>query len=145
MAPIYSDLYDQRFLDAFPPRRLILDEHRTAMLEELGKIIHELCYDNLVYTSYADAEDERKIECDGFIHDRLLRAQKRWDHPLRFGRLARSSRDKGDPRFMTRDEVLFRLIYPFWNRVGGSFEVDFAEVGHLGEYLRLLKEKDQFD
>ena len=44
---------------------------------------------------------------------------------------------------MTAEELSVNIMYPFWSRMGGSFETDFAKNGSLKKCLLLLSSRLQ--
>ena len=42
---------------------------------------------------------------------------------------------------LTAEQIAVLILYPFWKRMGGSFETDFAESGKLKQYLHELVKK----
>ena len=44
---------------------------------------------------------------------------------------------------MTAEELAVNIMYPFWSRMGGSFETDFAKNGNLKKCLLLLSSRLQ--
>ena len=42
---------------------------------------------------------------------------------------------------LTAEQCAMLIIYPFWSRMGGSFEKDFQESGELKKWLIALKNK----
>lgn len=42
---------------------------------------------------------------------------------------------------MTNEELAVTIMYPFWGRMGGSFEKDFAKSGQLKTGLLLLADR----
>ena len=42
---------------------------------------------------------------------------------------------------LTAEQCAILIIYPFWSRMGGSFEKDFQESGELKKWLIALKNK----
>ncbi|MBE6046130.1 MAG: hypothetical protein E7221_05445 [Clostridiales bacterium] len=114
----YSDLYQQKFLDAFPPEMISeLSENQKRCLRELKELVMTI-----------SLEETR-------------------DKPKRFQNIAQKLRDEHPdewryeiaPEELQTEEVLFLIVYPFWSRMGGSFENRFALDGRLGKYLRILK------
>ncbi len=149
--PQYSELYQQKFLDAFPPRALQgLSKEQQSLLSELNGLISDLTYEALAYRLYTDPdidpEKREKLADEPALH----KAMKRWDKPFLFEDVVKKLRnehpDRGfyeiDPETLQSDEVLFLTIYPFWNRVHECFFEEFALDGSLGKYLRLLKKLD---
>ena len=43
---------------------------------------------------------------------------------------------------LTAEQCAILIIYPFWSRMGGSFEKDFQESGELRKWLIALKNKN---
>jgi len=67
---------------------------------------------------------------------------------IHIGRLIRESRDKifmarllNDYSRFSEEELAAWIVYPFWSRMGGSFEIDSAEGGELGALLLELQKK----
>lgn len=48
---------------------------------------------------------------------------------------------KSDPMSLSADKIAVLIIYPFWSRMGGSFETTFLDDGRLKKYLLALKKK----
>lgn len=46
-----------------------------------------------------------------------------------------------DPKKLCAEQIAVLIMYPFWSRMDGSFEVAFAKDGRLGKYLQILHEK----
>lgn len=42
---------------------------------------------------------------------------------------------------LNAEQCAVLLMYPFWSRMGGSFEISFQEDGRLKKYILALKEK----
>ena len=42
---------------------------------------------------------------------------------------------------LNAEQLAHLIIYPFWNRTGGSWEIEFLESGRLKKYLLELKKK----
>ena len=42
---------------------------------------------------------------------------------------------------LNAEQCAVKLMYPFWSRMGGSFEIEFQESGNLKKYLLALKNK----
>lgn len=42
---------------------------------------------------------------------------------------------------LSAEQCAVSLMYPFWSRMGGSFEIEFQENGGLKKYLLALKKK----
>lgn len=48
---------------------------------------------------------------------------------------------KLDPMSLSADKIAKLLMYPFWSRMGGSYEINFLKSGNLKKYLLALKKK----
>jgi len=46
-----------------------------------------------------------------------------------------------DVESLSAEQVAVLILYPFWSRIGGNFEIEFAQDGRLGMYLRTLKKQ----
>lgn len=46
-----------------------------------------------------------------------------------------------DVESLSAEQIAVLILYPFWSRMGGNFEEEFAKDGRLGRYLCLLKKK----
>lgn len=57
--------------------------------------------------------------------------------PVNFSQCFRTSREK-TPAEMTEEELAVRIMYPFWSRMGGSFEQAFYASGELRIFLQHL-------
>lgn len=42
---------------------------------------------------------------------------------------------------LNAEQIAMMILYPFWSRMGGSFEIDFLESGDLKKYLLELKKR----
>lgn len=53
--------------------------------------------------------------------------------------------DKGkysvDRSTLSAEQLAVLIMYPFWSRMGGSFEKDFLDSGMLKQYLLALKDR----
>lgn len=45
------------------------------------------------------------------------------------------------PENLTAEQIAVLIMYPFWSRMGGSFETIFLDDGRLKKYLLALKRK----
>ena len=45
------------------------------------------------------------------------------------------------PESLTAEQIAVLIMYPFWSRMGGSFETTFLDDGRLKKYLLALKKK----
>lgn len=45
------------------------------------------------------------------------------------------------PELLTAEQIAVLIMYPFWSRMGGSFETTFLDDGRLKKYLLALKKK----
>lgn len=147
-SPRYSELYSQRFLDAFPPMPMEkLNTHRKLVLKELKKIADDITLEAGILDLFSD-KSEDEIEKVG-IKEEMSQARKRWGEKSGFSECAEKLRllsgTEGwysiEPDQLSVDDVAVLVLYPFWSRMGGSFEEQFALDGRLGKYLRILKEK----
>lgn len=50
-----------------------------------------------------------------------------------------------EPELLTAEQIAVLIMYPFWSRMGGSFEISFLESGRLKKYLSALKKKHSED
>lgn len=50
---------------------------------------------------------------------------------------------KIDVKTLNAQQIAVLILYPFWNRMGGSWEIEFLESGMLKRYLFELKAKSQ--
>lgn len=48
---------------------------------------------------------------------------------------------KTPPEDMTAEQLAARIIYWFWRRICPNVEIEMAQNGKMGKYLKLLKEK----
>ncbi len=48
-----------------------------------------------------------------------------------------------DIKSLNAEQIAVLILYPFWNRMGGSWEIDFLDSGRLKKYLLELKEKSE--
>ena len=46
-----------------------------------------------------------------------------------------------DPELLTGEQIAVLIMYPFWSRMGGSFETQFLDDGRLLKYIKALKKK----
>ena len=46
-----------------------------------------------------------------------------------------------EPELLTAEQIAVLIMYPFWSRMGGSFETTFLDDGRLKKYLLALKKK----
>ncbi len=46
-----------------------------------------------------------------------------------------------DPEKLTADQIAVLIMYPFWSRMGGSWEEVFLDRGYLKKYILILKDK----
>ena len=42
---------------------------------------------------------------------------------------------------LTADQLAVGMMFPFWSRMGGSFEDEFAESGRLRQFIMALYNK----
>lgn len=65
------------------------------------------------------------------------------DGQNRFTNIWRTMEDhyEQDPETLSVEQIAVLILYPFWSRMGGSFEEEFAEDGRLGKYLLALQKK----
>ena len=56
---------------------------------------------------------------------------------------ADGSRYDVDVKTLCAEQIAVLILYPFWNRMGGSWEIDFLDSGLLKQYLLALKEKSE--
>lgn len=99
-------------------------------------------------------------EVQFFIHDHMIETKPNiylgysyWTHYkiLREGSLTKiwqtipKGKNKGhyetDPELLTAEQIAVLIMYPFWSRMGGSFETTFLDNGRLKKYLLALKKK----
>lgn len=75
-------------------------------------------------------------------YDGLLREQKTFKKILNL-QIGSSitSLYKLDPMSLSADKIAILILYPFWSRMGGSFETTFLDDGRLRKYLLALKKK----
>ena len=52
-----------------------------------------------------------------------------------------SGRYEIDPENLSAEQIAVLVMYPFWSRMGGSFETTFLDDGRLKKYLLALKKK----
>ena len=45
------------------------------------------------------------------------------------------------PEHLSAEQIAVLIMYPFWSRMGGSFETNFLDDGRLKKYLLALKKK----
>ncbi|MBQ2704995.1 MAG: hypothetical protein IJF58_05550 [Clostridia bacterium] len=48
-----------------------------------------------------------------------------------------------DVKYLSAEQIAVLILYPFWSRMGGSWEIDFLDSGRLKQYLIELKEKSE--
>ena len=154
--PKFSELYQQKYLDAFPPHPLSeLDETQEKLLWELSILVNDISLEsNTLKFGVPDIEDgdlEKYNEAIEYLKIAAEKGQARWgdwDIEDCVNELHEIERETGKNGYSIEAEKLtlkcavFLLLYPFWSRMDGSFEKDFALDGRLGKYLRILKEKD---
>ena len=46
-----------------------------------------------------------------------------------------------EPEHLSAEQIAVLIMYPFWSRMGGSFETTFLDDGRLRKYLLALKKK----
>lgn len=51
------------------------------------------------------------------------------------------SRYSVDVELLSCEQIAILIIYPFWSRMGGSFETRFLDDGRLLKYMKALKKK----
>ena len=68
------------------------------------------------------------------------RARKHLSKAKQLGEITRSARDL-DLEEMSAEQCAVWLMYPFWERMGGSFEKEFHKSGNLKKGLSALKRK----
>lgn len=95
-----------------------------------------------------------------FIYEHMIEAEPNlylgysyWTHYkiLREGSLAKiwktipNGKNGGhyemEPELLTAEQIAVLIMYPFWSRMGGSFETTFLDDGRLKKYLLALKKK----
>lgn len=114
----YSDLYQQKYLDAFPPRAMTeLSETQQSLLRELKELVLTISLKETKNDPYRFQDISARLRNEN---------SGRWYYEI-------------DPEELQTEEVLFLIVYPFWSRMGGSHEEQFALNGRLGKYLRILK------
>lgn len=78
-----------------------------------------------------------RVACDG-----LIREQKTFEKILNLQRGSSiTSLYELDPMSLSADQLAILILYPFWSRMGGSFETTFLDNGRLKKYLLALKKK----
>lgn len=48
-----------------------------------------------------------------------------------------------DVKHLNPEQIAVLILYPFWSRMDGSWEIDFLDSGSLKKYLLELKEKSE--
>ena len=46
-----------------------------------------------------------------------------------------------EPENLSAEQIAVLIMYPFWSRMGGSFEKEFLDDGRLKKYLSALHKK----
>ena len=78
-----------------------------------------------------------RVACDG-----LIREKKTFEKILNLQRGSSiTSLYELDPMSLSADQLAILILYPFWSRMGGSFETTFLDNGRLKKYLLALKKK----
>ena len=50
---------------------------------------------------------------------------------------------QADIKHLNAEQIATLILYPFWSRMGGSYEIDFLNSGRLRQYLLELKKRAQ--
>ena len=148
--PKFSELYQQKYLDAFPSHPLTeLNDVQKRLLWELRNLVDEMTFasTSLKYDLPVVEEGELKEFFERIAKKRQIWWGE-WDikdcvdelHKVADGRNKYSI----EAEELTLKCVIVMTLYPFWSRMGGSFEKKFAIDGRLGKYLRILQEKDSY-
>jgi len=53
------------------------------------------------------------------------------------------SRYEVDFKYLNAEQIAVLILYPFWKRMNGSWEIDFLNSGRLKKYLLELKKKSK--
>ena len=53
------------------------------------------------------------------------------------------SQYQADVKDLNAEQIAVLILYPFWSRMDGSWEIDFLDSGKLKKYLLALKEKSE--
>jgi hypothetical protein len=49
------------------------------------------------------------------------------------------------PEYLSCEQIAVLIMYPFWSRMGGTFEINFLDRGDLKYYLLGLKEQREYE
>lgn len=137
----YHKLFDPKYFEAFSH----YDSHKdTDILKEFGQKLSE--YHLLLMMAELDWSGKH-------FPEKTDEMCKMWPSQTSLAEIIQSMKRKSkdgsifttDPQLLTSDEVFILLEYPFLNRIGDSYEEDFASSGDLYKWLCLLKEKVEME
>ncbi len=94
-SPKYSELYQQKYLDAFPPEaQQELNAEQLALLRELDGILTELSFETAIYKFYLDPEIPTSIREELVNYPELQNAIKQWEKPIEFTEIVTKLQEK---------------------------------------------------
>lgn len=131
---LLAEPYLYAFCSADPAADSLLQAYRDEIIEPLTLAGMISCFDKAEQTRSLNILSNRngyKIICD-FLS--LCHYE-----PVDFSQHFRASREK-DPTEMTKEELAVHIMYPFWSRMGGSFEQEFYTSGRLRTFLQRLSD-----
>lgn len=87
----------------------------------------------------------KPVICDAYI-----RCQNSMPETITLADIWKSIKcDEGDTPYqvdvktLNAEQIAVVILYPFWSRMGGSWEIEFLDSGRLKQYLLELKRKAQ--
>ena len=152
----YEPLIEKEFLDYFSNQ-----ENNFYKVAD-GKIIKDAMFKNFsdvvegatMAQNCVSYDSFDRYSHDGFnmppymysgyrtAYEGFLREQKTFKEILQLKRGSSiTSLYKLDPMTLSADKIAVLIMYPFWSRMGGSFETTFLDDGRLKKYILALKKK----
>ena len=154
----YEMLIDQKFIDYFSNEENIFYTKindkivKAPMFENFSDVVDGITMAQS-YIHYGNADrysnDHNFLRIPPYMYsgfrvayEGLLREQKDFEKILNLPHgSSTGSLYKLDPMALSADKIAVLILYPFWSRMGGSFEITFLDDGRLKKYLLALKKK----
>lgn len=144
----YEILVEDEFVEFFtdPNMQLYVSANKQIphhLFNEFREIVHGMTvacsFGESGRTLLGKAADHNPVMVRAFNH--YLETCP--DGQNRFANIWRTMEDhyEADPESLSAEQIAVLILYPFWSRMGGSFEEEFAQNGRLGKYLLVLRKK----
>ena len=152
----YEILVKNEFTDYFMNKHVFSnDVNEEKMMDQMLKGYADIVAGVTLAWTYSEyqkndsfIEQIEKMEANThfafeFCHSRLHLTQAKslsdiWKSiPTRLGQ----SQYDFDPALLNAEQIAVLIMYPFWSRIGGSYEKEFTKDGNLQKYLFVLNSK----